>query len=430
MIEDPLSHGLWAQTAPPPPATEQLRHEIDADVGIVGAGFTGLSAALHLAEGGARVAVLEAADIGFGGSGRNVGLVNAGLWIMPEDVRAILGERHGERLLETLSEAPGLVFELIRKHRIECEAARHGTLHCAVGPAGVADIERRAAQWQARGAPVRLLGRDAAANLVGSTAYEGALLDERAGTIQPLAYARGLARAAMAAGAAVHTGSPVLTAEPLGGGWRLGTAAGSVKAAHVIVATNAYTRAGALPWSGIAGELVPLPYFQFATRPLGHNLKQSILPGRQGAWDTKDILSSFRLDQAGRLVFGSIGALRGTGTAVHRAWARRAIRRIFPQLGPLEFEAAWYGRIGMTRDATPRLHEFAPNMIGFAGYNGRGIAPGTAFGRLLAEHISGRLSADDLPLAKTEVAAEPLRRLKAAYYEVGAQVAHVAGDRL
>ncbi len=241
MQNDPRSHGLWERTAPPAPKTQALAAPIEADVVVVGAGFTGLSAALHLAEAGRTVVVLEAVEIGFGGSGRNVGLVNAGLWIMPDDVPKVLGERHGERLLETLGAAPGLVWDLIERHGIACEPERAGTLHCAVGSEGLEEITARAAQWQARGAPVRLLDAAEASRMIGSSAYAGALLDQRAGTIQPLAYVRGLAAAAMAAGAQLFTASPVTGARREGAGWRLDTAGGSVKADWVVVATNAYT---------------------------------------------------------------------------------------------------------------------------------------------------------------------------------------------
>lgn len=432
MQNNPRSHGLWERTAPPAPTTSPLAENKCADVVVVGAGFTGLSAALHLAEAGARVVVLEAVEIGFGGSGRNVGLVNAGLWIMPDDVPKALGATHGERLLRTLGEAPALVFDLIEKHGIACEAERAGTLHCAVGAEGFDEIAARAAQWQARGAPVRLLDAAEAERKIGSSAYAGALLDERAGTIQPLAYVRGLAAAAMAAGAEVHTGSPVVGAEAEGAAWRVRTAHGAVDADWIIVATNAYTGAassGPVPWASLREELVLLPYFQFATVPLGHNLRASILPERQGAWDTKEILSSFRLDREGRLIFGSVGALRGGGAAVHRAWAQRAMRRIFPQLGPMPFESGWYGRIGMTSDSAPRFHQLARNVVSFSGYNGRGIAPGTAFGRLLAQHVLGQVPVEDLPLRPTAPEPARFRALKGAFYEVGAQVAHLAEGR-
>ncbi|MFC7399475.1 NAD(P)/FAD-dependent oxidoreductase [Chelatococcus sp. GCM10030263] len=427
MLNDPRSHGLWEETAPQAPPTTRAQGTLEADVVVVGAGFTGLSAALHLADGGARVVVLEATEIGFGGSGRNVGLVNAGMWVMPDDLPAALGPDYGERLLTLLGDAPRLVFSLIDKHGIACDSVQRGTLHCAVGEEGLKEIEQRAAQWQARGAPVELLDAAEAAQKTGSTAYRGALLDRRAGTIQPLAYVRGLAAAAIDAGAVLFTGSPVTGAERSGERCRLSTPAATISADWVIVATNAYT---GTPWPEIRTELVHLPYFNMATEPLGDNLQRTILPERQGAWDTREVLSSFRFDRDGRLVFGSVGALRGTGTAVHEAWAKRALAKLFPQLGPVRFVARWYGKIGMTADNLPKFHRLAPNVISFSGYNGRGIAPGTAFGRVLAEHIGGRLAEKDLPLPVTAPTEAPLRRLKEAFYEVGAQAAHLVDARL
>ena len=427
MRGDPCSHGLWERSAPPAPATGALARDVEADIAIVGGGYTGLSAALHLAEGGATVALLEGVEIGFGGSGRNVGLVNAGLWIMPEEVPALLGPLHGERLLSELGGAPGLVFDLVERHGIACEATRAGTLHCAAGSHGLAEVAERARQWRARGAPVELLDARGAARAIGTSAYTGALLDRRAGTVQPLAYARGLAHAALRAGAKLFTRSPVETAEDEGTGWRLRTGAGSVRARRVIVATNAYT--GGL-WPAVRAELVHLPYFNLATPPLSSNLAGSILPGRQGAWDTREVLSSFRLDAAGRLVFGSVGALRGPGRALHRAWGRRALGKLFPQLAGIDFEHEWFGAIGMTVDAVPRFHRLGRDVLGFSGYNGRGIAPGTAFGRCLARLCLGEIGEADLPLPVTDPAPVRFRAVKEAWYEVGAQVMHGVGARV
>ncbi|AWB23397.1 FAD-binding oxidoreductase [Methylobacterium currus] len=427
MNDDPRSHGLWERSAPPAPPTTPLDGRIAVDVAIVGGGFTGLSAALHLAQGGARVALLEGVEIGFGGSGRNVGLVNAGMWVMPDDLPGELGERYGSRLLDLLGEAPAAVFDLIERHGIACEPERRGTLHCAVGRTGLAELQERARQWQARGAPVRLLDAEETARMVGTRAYAGALLDARAGTIQPLAYARGLAAAAIAAGARIHTASPVVAVTAEGGGWRLDTPQGRVEAAHVIVATNAYT---SVVWPEIRAELVHLPYFNMATAPLGDNLRRSILPERQGAWDTKSVLSSFRFDRQGRLVFGSVGALRGPGLAIHRDWGRRALARLFPQLAGVPFETEWYGQIGMTTNNLPRFHRLGRNVISFSGYNGRGIAPGTVFGRCLAGLVQGAIGDDDLPLPVTDPVPAPRRRLKEAVYEIGAQLAHLTDARV
>lgn len=427
MKNDPRSHGLWERSAPPAPATTPLAGDAEADVAVIGAGFTGLSAALHLAEGGASVVVLEGEEIGFGGSGRNVGLVNAGMWVMPDELPSVLGDVHGQRLLDLLGNAPSVVFDLVKRHGMACEAEHRGTLHCAVGPQGFWELRERERQWKERGAPVQLLGPEETARKVGTTAYAGSLLDLRAGTIQPLAYARGLAAAAITAGAVVHTASPVVSATDEGRAWRLRTPGGTVRAAQVIVATNAYTSG---VWPELRGELVHLPYFNMATKPLGEDLRRSILPERQGAWDTREVLSSFRFDQQGRLVFGSVGALRGTGLPIHRDWGRRALAKLFPQLRGVTFETEWYGKIGMTADNLPRFHRLARNVVSFSGYNGRGIAPGTVFGRCLAQLALGSVSDADLPLPVT--APEPARHrvAKEAYYEVGAQIAHIAGARL
>ena len=426
MLNDARSHGLWEMTAPVAPECEALRHQLRADVVVVGGGYTGLSAALHLAEAGKSVAVLEANEIGFGGAGRNVGLINAGMWVLPSDIPGVLGPVHGERLLDLLGNAPYLVRSIVEKHQIDCELETNGTLHCAVGEDGLAEIRQRCAEWAARGADVSLLSAEETAKRIGTTAYAGSLLDRRAGTLQPLAYVRGLAQAAISAGAQVFTRSAAAGFERAANQWIVTTAGGSVTADWIIVASEFYSNG---PWECVRNEQVSLPYFNFATRPLDARQLTQILPGREGCWDTKEVLSSFRMDRAGRLVFGSVGALRNTGLSVHRAWAKRSLKKLFPGLGDVEFEAEWHGRIGMTSDALPRFHRFAPNVIGFSGYNGRGIAPGTVFGKTLAHHITGEISQEDLPLPVSDVRPASLRTLKGYYYEAGAQIAHFAGAR-
>ncbi len=424
MQNDPLSHGLWEATAPPAPPTALLRGRVKADVAVVGCGYTGLSTALRVAEAGAKVVALEAVDVGFGGAGRNVGYVNAGMWVMPSEVPRVLGADYGERVLTLLGGGPAVVWDTIGKYSIDCDPVRNGTLHCAAGRSGVADNEERARQWGERGAPVRALSAAETAERLGSDAFAGSLLDLRAGTIQPLSYARGLARAAIAAGAAMHTQSPVRAAERTVRSWTLRTDAGSVAADWVAVATEAY---GGAPWPQGRREQILLPYFNFATPPLSADLQASILPGREGCWDTKKIMSYFRFDRDGRLVVGSVGALRGTGLAVHRAWAKRALKKIFPQIGAVEFEHQWYGMIGMTDNALPRFHRLAENVVTFCGYNGRGIGTGTVFGRVLGDHILGRIAEKDLPLPVTEPDAPALPTLRETYYEAGAQIAHALG---
>ena len=231
---------LWHATAPAAPETRSLASDISVDVAVIGGGFTGLSAALHLAEKGVKVAVAEAKMIGFGGSGRNVGLVNAGMWTKPDDLIATLGVDAGSRLLTELGDGPSVVYDLVARHAIQCEAVRNGTLHMAVGAEGLAELRDREAQWKKFGAPVEVLSAARAKSLTGAEGFAGALLDRRAGTIQPLAYARGLARAALAAGAEIYTETPLLAAERKGDVWKLTMPGGSITAKSVILAIQCF----------------------------------------------------------------------------------------------------------------------------------------------------------------------------------------------
>ena len=426
MSADAWSHGLWEHTASPAPATSVLDTDVTADVLVVGAGFTGTSATLHLAEAGAKVAVLEAESIGFGGSGRNVGLVNAGMWMMPDDVEAGLGPHFGPRLLRLLSEAPGQVFELIAKHGIACDLTRNGNLHCAVGASGMREIRERARQWLARGAPVQLLDAAETARTVGTTAYEGALLDKRTGMLQPLSYVRGVAHAAIRAGAKIFTQSPAIAAHDDGNIWEVRTDRGRIHANWIVVATEAYTHS---VWPEIRAELVHLPYFNVATKPLDNALSRTILPDQRGVGDTKKVLSSFRVDPQRRLVFGGVGSISGAGGATQVAWARRAIHRIFPQLKEVEFEYQWGGSIGLTADNLPRFHAPGRNVVSISGYNGRGIAAGTVFGRLLARRILGQINDNDVPLPLTAARSFPFRSVRESFYDFGSRLVHFAIDR-
>ncbi|WP_444451929.1 NAD(P)/FAD-dependent oxidoreductase [Rhodobacter capsulatus] len=427
MRNDPRSHGLWEATAPQAPATVPLVGPAEADVVVIGAGFTGLCAALHLAEAGKSVLVLEADQIGFGASGRNVGLVNAGMWVMPEAMPQALGPVYGPRLLDFLGAAPAEVFALVKRHGIDCEAVPKGTLHCAVGATGLAEITERARQWAARGAPVELLDASETARRLGGGRYAGSLLDRRAGTIQPLAYVRGLARAALAAGARICTETAATGVAPQGAGWRVTTPKGEVRAAWLIAATDMYTQG---PNPGLRRAQVGLPYFNMATPPLPHAIRAELLPGGEGCWDTREVLSSFRMDAAGRLVFGSVGRLGMADRAIHRAWALRAMHRIFPQLGGIGFDSEWFGWIGMTADNLPRLHVLGKNAFSIAGYNGRGIAPGTVFGKALAEHVCGARKIEAMPLPVSPIAPASLRLLHEAGYITGAAAAHLLADRI
>ena len=387
-----------------------LDGDIDTEVAVVGAGFTGLSAALRLSERGVPCCVLEANEIGYGGSGRNVGLVNAGLWLPPDRIEAALGKEKGERLVSALSEAPKQVFGLIDRHGIDCEATRNGTIHAAHSPSGRRELEDRCAAWSALGAPVELLDRDAAADAIGTRAYHGGLLDRRAGTINPLGYARGLAAAAIDAGgrnagARIFAGTPVSDLSDSGAGWVVETPHGRVRADKVLLATNAYGNG-----LGADAAYTPIHYFQVASAPLGE-AGADIMPGGQGVWDTAPVMTSARRDRAGRLILGSMGRLAGR---LSERWADRTARRLFPGLGKLEWECAWHGRIALTRDHLPRLLAPAPGLWAVMGYNGRGIGTGTVLGRWLAD---AALGGEPPPLPVHKAGVDRLRPVRAAAFE-------------
>jgi glycine/D-amino acid oxidase-like deaminating enzyme len=429
MRNDKTNKNLWTHSASAPPPTTTLSGDTSCQVAIIGGGFTGLSTALHLAEAGIDCVVLEARDIGFGGSGRNVGLVNAGMWMRPDDIIEAAGENVGGRLVSELGDGPAYVFELIAKHAIECEAVHNGTLHLAVGDAGIKEVETRAAQWRKRGAPVEALSADKALELTGARGFAGALLDRRAGTVQPLGYARGLARAALSAGARIFTATPVLEGRRSGDAIVLRTAHGEVRADKLVVASNAYS--GIVPgmnWSGHGSELVPMYYFQFATAPLPADVAARILPQRHGCWDTGMVMTSFRTDEAGRLIYGSIGSLDALGRIAHEPFARRAIRTIFPFIGNVSFEHWWDGQIGMTANNLPSFHQPEKNVWSIAGYNGRGISPGTVFGRALAQVTQGNKDAMMLPV--TDTGSDSLRIAKSVFYDIGAAAKHFIDHRL
>jgi glycine/D-amino acid oxidase-like deaminating enzyme len=381
------TRSLWSATAeePAPPAP-RLQGRAKADVAIVGAGFTGLSAALHLAEAGVDALVLEAEEPGFGASGRNGGQVIPGLKFDPDTLVALLGRERGERLVEIAGGAAEFSFGLIERHAIRCAPVRKGWIQGAHAPSILDTARRRVEQWGRRGAPVRFLDRDEVAELTGTERYCGGWLDERGGTIQPLSYARGLARAALAAGARIHGKSPALRLAREGSGWRLETPSGSVAAERVLIATNGYT--GDL-WPGLKQSLVPVNSFQVATRPLSDNLRATILPGGQPVSDTRRLLRYFRLDPQGRLMMGGRGASYGEGRSALYERLRRAALWLFPQLDGLEWEFYWSGRVALTADHLPHIHEPAPGVTAALGYNGRGVAMASRMGKLIADHLTG-----------------------------------------
>ncbi|MEE4151953.1 FAD-binding oxidoreductase [Pseudomonas viridiflava] len=375
---------LWEQVTPQRPVSPALFGECSADVCIIGAGFTGLSAALQLLEGGKSVCVVEAHQVGHGGSGRNVGLVNAGTWVAPDELEKTLGAVEATRLNTALGAAPALVFATIDKYNIDCQDTRTGNLHMAHNAKGLADLRSRAEQWQRRGANVELLTGKPCEDACGTDKAAGALLDHRAGTVNPMAYVSGMALNVVARGGQLFGCSSVTGLQRTSDGWKVSTAAGSVRAEKVIIASNAYTEG---EWTDIKDHIFAGYYYQVASQPLSGAEQAEVLRGGQGSWDTRTVLSSIRRDAQGRLVLGSLGNAGNYPLWFIRRWADRIQQHYFPQLGKVEWESTWTGRIGFTPDHLLRLFEPAPGLLAATGFNGRGVTTGTLVGKCFADYL-------------------------------------------
>lgn len=408
----PLSHSLWAATAAEPPDTAPLQGSARADVLVIGGGYAGLSTALHLAERGVDTVLLEAREIGFGGSGRNGGQVIPGLKHDPDDLLKMYGPEHGERLIRFAGGTADMVFGLIERHGMDVPRRRAGWIQGAHTGEALQLAQRRAEQWARHGVQAQMLDRQQVAQLLGTDRYLGGWLDPRAGSIQPLSYVRGLARAAQAAGARLHTDTPVTGLQRDGGQWTATTAGGgSVQAQRVVMCTNAY---GASLWPGLQQSIIDANTFQVATRPLPEAARAAILPQGQVCSDTRNLLLYFRLDHQGRLLMGGRGPFREPKGQQDWAHLERVVGKLFPQAAGVPFEYRWCGRVAVTRDYLPHLHEPQPGLLIDIGCQGRGVGLQTAMGKALAAYTAGE-GADALPVPITPIKGFPLYPLRRVY---------------
>lgn len=393
--ERALPSSMWHATAGPMVETPALSGDRTAEVLVIGGGFNGLTAALRLAEQGADAVLLEAGEIGEGASGRNAGMVNPGQFLGPAEIAKVLGADFGEVFLRELGGAPALVADLIKRHGIECHADFRPVIRAAHDTASAAMLDEQSRQWASRGEPVEMVrGTDLKA-LTGSGRWDAAMLDRRGFTIQPLAYARGLARAAIKAGAQLYQGVRVSGLKRENGLWIARTQLGvQVKARGVILSTNAYT--GSLH-PAFSETLVTSGAFGVATRPLDSKARAMVLPQGHSLYDTHKIPLFFRYDPAGRLMVGSLGFLPD-GAQRPEAWAKRALRRLWPDLPDPGWSHVWQGTLGLTSHHMPRLISPEEGLVGTIGCNGRGIAPNSYFGAMLADLVLKKTVPLPLPI--------------------------------
>lgn len=373
---------LWRQLSRETFAAPVLEGTLDADIVVIGGGIAGLATALELAERGVDTCLLEAATIGAGASGRANGQIIPTLTRHdPEAIIGLYGEERGGRFLDLLSRSADMLFDVVGRYGIDCDARRTGWLQPAHTPGRLRIVTRRAEQWRARGAPVEVLEREEMAERLGTTAYFGGWGHRGAGHVNPLALTIGLARVAAAQGVRVFERSPATAMAHDGACWVVTTPTGAVRARHVAIATAAHT---ARLWPRLDRTIVPVISYQAATEPLGE-AATAILPGNEAVSDTRLDLRYFRKDRDGRIVSGGALALQlGAATRLPRLVRRRLIAA-FPQLASVRMECSWGGRIAMTVDRLPHLHRRGDGVTAWIGCNGRGLALAFAMGRILAD---------------------------------------------
>ncbi|RUW57545.1 FAD-dependent oxidoreductase [Mesorhizobium sp. M7A.F.Ca.US.008.03.1.1] len=359
------------------------------DLAIVGGGIMGLSTALHAARLGLSVQVLDAGEIGRGASGLNGGQVIPGLKYDPEWLLEHFGPERGEALVNFAASTADAVFDLIRDEKLAVPFVRNGWIQAAHTEVALKAAANRDRQWHARGADVRLLDAAEIAARTGARGYLGGWLDRRAGVIDPLAYTSELARVATAAGVKIAERQRVVRLANAAGVWRILTENGpELQAKAVVLATNAYTD-GLIP--GLAQTIVPLHSFQIATAPLSPDLAATILPEGQAVSDSRRILVYYRKSADGRLVLGGRGRMALPTSAGDWAHLERALVRLYPSLSGVAIEKRWFGRVGMTPDHLPHIHEPEQGLLAVVGCQGRGVGLMTALG----ERIAGYLQSGD-----------------------------------
>lgn len=410
---------LWAATAQSGPALGALDGDVQTDVVVIGAGFTGLSTAIHLRESGVDVTIVEAAEPGWGASGRNNGQVIPTL--AGHDPSAMV-KRHGEageRFNAVLRDSAQYLFDLVRKYGILAEAEQAGWIQPVHSPGRFKLAEKRVREWSAIGAPVELLDRAAAAEMLGSDAWFGGFWNRTGGHINPLALTRGLAEVALKLGTTIYARSPATSMSHANGRWTVKTARGTVTARALVLATNAYTGEFERDLAPeITSEVIPVLSWQMATKPVSDTIAKTVIPGRQAMSDTHRELYFARWDARNRLVTGGAAVLPGDGGVNLRPQIAARLKRLWPQLGDVEFDYVWSGYVGMTPDnllqpqvpGYPRIHRLGPDGFAWVGCNGRAVALSISLGRELAKATQGT-AIETLGLPLSEPRPQPFRTI-------------------
>lgn len=409
-VRSELSNSLWVATAPPGPDLEPLEGDHKADVVVVGAGFTGLRASLMLAEAGVDTIVIDAQDVGWGASGRNGGQVNPMMpHHSPDEINNLVGNDFGSRICQTGLESADEIFDLIRRYEIACGARQTGWLRVAHCPSAAREFLIQLEGWGKAGAEFECLEGEELAARTGSKIYNFGAFIPKGGCVQPLALARGVAKAAIGAGARMHRNSPVTALNRQDSGWRVRTPEGHIQADTVILCVNGY--ADKL-WRGLAQSILPLTPINVATVPLNEGIAATILPAGAHFSDTRRTISYGRIEPDRRFVLGGLARSDDHRAAPDMENVRREAVRLFPQLEGVKWEFEWGGRIALTQDFLPHLHEPAPGILIGLGYNGRGVAMAHVMGRVMAQKVLGAQNSE-LPFPVSNIKRHNLHWIEA-----------------
>jgi glycine/D-amino acid oxidase-like deaminating enzyme len=391
-----LPPSLYADTAVPAVPTPALDVDRTVSVAIIGGGFAGLSTALHLAERGVDTIVLEAQQSGWGASGNNGGQLNPGLKLDPDTIESTFGADLGRRMIAFAYDTPTFTLDLIRRLGIACEARQNGTLRAAYRESNAAAIEATAAQCLRRGMPVSVLDRSAVGAATGTDRYVRAMLDRRGGDLQPLSYARGLARAAIAAGAAIHGQTSATSLRREAGRWRIETPRAVVRAEKVLIATNGFTDD---LWPGLRQTIVPVFSSIAASEPLPGDVARKIMPTRSVLYESGHITVYYRVDAANRLLMGGRGPMQWISDPSAVSYLTRYAARLWPALRGVRWTHGWNSRLAITADHWPHVHAPGSGALVYLGCNGRGVALATAMGKQLTKRlIEGETAEIDMPV--------------------------------
>ena len=362
----------------------QLAGALDADVCIVGAGFTGLSAALELAEAGRSVIVLEAEDVGWGCSGRNGGQINPGVACDHARVVSELGEQDARRVWQLGLDGVDLLRDRVERYGIDCDL-KWGILLVANKARQVPELRA----WQQELGELgydRLEFHDRAA-LQGllNADYQAGVMDLGGGDLHPLKYVQGLARAAEQAGVRIFERSAVRSYREQRGQVQVCTAGGQVRAGHLLLAGNAYL-GKLLPW--YRKGFMPIGSYIGATRPLG-DLAEQLIPSRAAVCDMNTLIDYYRLTPDNRLLFGGRASARDARPDALRQTMRERMAQVFGQLAGEDFEYLWGGQVAMTMSKAPVFGRLGPRVLFTQGYSGQGVALAGLAGKLMAETVLG-----------------------------------------